>query len=76
LETYTELKDLVDNPHYDSQRQEALRGDEEISTGYGTHWPERIQDLEHYLALAGKTGFNVVEQRESDRVFVLKPPRP
>jgi len=26
LETYTELKDFVDNPHYHRQRQEALRG--------------------------------------------------
>ena len=50
--------------------------DEEISTGYGTHWPERIQGLAYYLALADKAGFNVIEQRESDRVFVLKLQRP
>ena len=50
--------------------------DEEISTGYGTHWPEREQDLAYYLALADKAGFTVTEQRESDRVFVLKLQRP
>ena len=50
--------------------------DGEISTGYGTHWPERAQDLAHYLDLAGKTGFNVIEQRESNRASVLILHRP
>ena len=49
---------------------------EEISTGYGTLWPEEEQDLSYYLRLAGKAGFNIIEQREHNRVLFLKLQRP
>ena len=49
---------------------------EEISTGYGTLWPEEEQDLSYYLRLAGKAGFNVIEQREHNRVLFLKLQKP
>jgi SAM-dependent methyltransferase len=49
---------------------------EEISTGYGTLWPEKEQDLSYYLRLAGKAGFNVIEQREHNRVLFLKLQKP
>ena len=50
--------------------------DQEINTGYGALWPEEEQDLSYYLRLAGKAGFDVVEQRENGRVLFLKLQKP
>jgi ubiquinone/menaquinone biosynthesis C-methylase UbiE len=50
--------------------------EEEISTGYGTRWPEQELDLAYYLRLAKDAGFEVVGSREKDRVFFLELRRP
>ena len=50
--------------------------DEEINAGYGVLWPEEEQDLSYYVQLAENVGFNIVAQREKDRVFFLKLRKP
>jgi ubiquinone/menaquinone biosynthesis C-methylase UbiE len=42
-----------------------------VQTGYGYRWPEDSQDLEYYLDLAQKVGFQVLEQREVGKTFYL-----
>jgi hypothetical protein len=48
----------------------------EISTGYGTRWPEQLQDLAYYVALAEKAGFEVVEGTEEGRQLFLELRKP
>ena len=50
--------------------------DKEISTGYGTRWPEQKQDLAYYVRLAEKAGFRVVVQKEHDRILFLQLKKP
>lgn len=50
--------------------------DKEISTGYGTRWPEKTRDLTYYAQLAKKVGFKVVTQQEHDRVLFLQLQKP
>ncbi len=45
---------------------------QEISTGYGTLWPDQKQDLTYYLQLAKKVGFDVITQQENGRVLFLQ----
>ena len=44
----------------------------EIETGYGHRWPGEVRDLGYYLALAEKTGFEVVVQQKNARVLFLE----
>ena len=46
--------------------------EKEILTGYGVQWPEKGQGLSHYLLLAEKVGFKVLDKKESNRWFFLK----
>lgn len=50
--------------------------DEEISTGYGAHWPEVQQDLATYVQLAEGVGFEILEQRQQDQLLFLKLRKP
>ena len=49
---------------------------EKIDTGYGVKWPEEGRSPSHYVKLAEKTGFAVVERREEDHQFFLKLQKP
>lgn len=49
---------------------------EEIDAAYGVLWPEEEQGLSYNVRLAESAGFDVVAQRESDRVFFLKLRKP
>ncbi len=44
----------------------------EVTTGYGTFYPERPHGLAYYSALAAKSGFAVVGKREEGRTFHLE----
>ncbi len=44
---------------------------EEVETGYGVLWPEESFGLDHYVELAQRVGFEVMEQWESGRLFHL-----
>jgi len=48
----------------------------EVETGYGVQWPEKEQDLTHYLPLAENVGFDVVEKWQEGRLFFLELRRP
>ena len=50
--------------------------DREISTGYGTHWPQEKQDLLYYAHLAKNAGFDVIAQKAHDRVLFLHLQKP
>jgi len=50
--------------------------DQEISTGYGTRWPEETQDLPYYVRLAESAGFDVIAQEAHDRVLFLHLQKP
>jgi SAM-dependent methyltransferase len=43
----------------------------EVETGYGVVWPKESFGLSHYVDLGQRVGFEVVEQRNSSRVFYL-----
>jgi len=45
---------------------------EEVTAGYGVRWPEKEQDLAHYLPLAENVGFDVVEKWQEGRLFFLE----
>lgn len=42
---------------------------EEVRTGYGTIWPERPMDADHYRALAAAAGFRVATLKEQGGGF-------
>jgi SAM-dependent methyltransferase len=44
---------------------------EEVSTGYGVHWPEQLQDMDYYERLATDAGFTVDTRQELGRFFHL-----
>jgi ubiquinone/menaquinone biosynthesis C-methylase UbiE len=44
----------------------------EIETGYGTKWPEKIIDINHYLGLAQEVGFGVKDQVSRGATFFLE----
>ena len=50
--------------------------DKEIETGYGRPWPDEKHDTDFYLELAGKSGFEVVEQREDGKIIILQLRKP
>ena len=50
--------------------------DEEVSTGYGCPWPDKEQDLAYYAQLAQDAGFEVVTQRQENRVLFLEVQKP
>ncbi len=43
----------------------------EIKTGYGAPCPPKPQDISYYIDLAEKSGFKVVSQNQSGRLFSL-----
>ncbi len=45
---------------------------EEIQTGYGVPWKDREQDVQYYIDLAEKTGFEVMDREEHDQVYFLE----
>ena len=49
---------------------------EEVRTAYGTGWPEEIQDMKHYAALATKVGFRIEDAREQNQIFTLQLGKP
>jgi len=49
---------------------------EEIETGYGNLWPGEEHDVPYYVRLAENAGYNVVAQRQKDRVFRLELRKP
>lgn len=49
---------------------------EEVTAGYGVRWPEKEQDLAHYLLLAENAGFDVVEKWQDGRLLFLELRKP
>jgi ubiquinone/menaquinone biosynthesis C-methylase UbiE len=47
-----------------------------IETGYGTRWPEQVQDLAYYKKIAQQAGFITAEQKEDGRVFYMELQKP
>jgi ubiquinone/menaquinone biosynthesis C-methylase UbiE len=50
--------------------------DRQIETGYGTKWPEQIQNPSYYLEIAEEVGFIPAVQRENGRLFHLELQKP
>ena len=50
--------------------------DRKIETGYGTKWPEKIQDLSYYKNIANQVGFIITEQVEDESIFFLELQKP
>jgi ubiquinone/menaquinone biosynthesis C-methylase UbiE len=48
----------------------------EISTGYGTRWPEQTQDIDYYAQLAESAGFSVSAREQNDHVLYLELQKP
>jgi SAM-dependent methyltransferase len=48
----------------------------EIKTGYGTPWPSEERNAAYYVRSARDAGFDVVAQRQMDRLFYLELRRP
>ena len=46
-------------------------GEKTVETGYGVLW-DKEQNLEYFLELGEKTGFQIVEKRETGETFFLK----
>lgn len=44
---------------------------EEVSTGYGTRWPAKVIDLDHYHDAAESSGFEVVAAQTGGRLVKL-----
>lgn len=49
---------------------------EEIQTGYGVRFAEVRQDISYYLALANKTGFEVIEKEDKEHGFFIELAKP
>jgi ubiquinone/menaquinone biosynthesis C-methylase UbiE len=45
---------------------------EQITTGYGVRFADVVQDVSYYIALAEKTGFQVVDQGQKNRSLYLE----
>lgn len=45
-------------------------GNGEVRTGYGVKWEGREQDVQYYLGLAEKVGFEVVEKEEGNPFYL------
>lgn len=45
---------------------------EEIQTGYGAKWPEKRQDVSHYVQIAEDCGFSVMHKSEDKLLFYLQ----
>ncbi len=46
-------------------------GDKKISTGYGTKWGKKF-NLEHYIDLGKKVGFDITERQVNGETFFIK----
>ena len=57
---------------------EVILPDRKISVGYGSYWPEKKYDLNHYVEIARETGLQLVEKNAiGDSLFlVLQKPIP
>lgn len=42
-----------------------------ISVGYGSYWPDKKYDLNHYIEIAGQTGLQLVEKNSIGDSFFL-----
>ena len=42
-----------------------------IETGYGTLWPDRVQNVDYFTQLATETGFKVIECQQKDQTYHL-----
>jgi len=45
---------------------------EEVSTGYGMHWPDEGREISHYVQLAEDVGFKVAAQEKIGRTVYLE----
>ncbi len=50
--------------------------DTEISTGYGTRWPEETRDLGYYAQLAEGVGFSVITREQNGPILFLQLQKP
>lgn len=50
--------------------------DKEIMTGYGTKWPDRLENLLYYQKIAEKVGFVMTDQSVNGRVFQMELKKP
>lgn len=48
----------------------------EISTGYGTRWPEQEQGFAYYKQLAQEAGFRVIKEQENKPLFYMELQKP
>jgi ubiquinone/menaquinone biosynthesis C-methylase UbiE len=46
--------------------------DKLIETGYGVEWPKEPQGMDHYIDLAKKAGFEVIDQKDHEGWFFLE----
>lgn len=49
-----------------------LPDQEEIRTGYGSHWPDFEYSCSYFAALAEKIGFKIIAKREKENSFFLE----
>ena len=50
--------------------------EEEVETGYGSMWPNKIHDLDYYVSLADSVGFQVARRDTADKIIYLELAKP
>jgi ubiquinone/menaquinone biosynthesis C-methylase UbiE len=75
--------EVVIPPQIDPQKDIAafpvrvhLSDSEEVTAGYGTHWPDHEHNLEYFSGLAERAGFRIVSRKEKERLIFLELQRP
>jgi SAM-dependent methyltransferase len=49
---------------------------EEVQTGYGASWPSMVQDLNYYVTVAARVGFEVVDKWERNLLYFMELAKP
>ncbi|MBI9043603.1 MAG: class I SAM-dependent methyltransferase [Anaerolineaceae bacterium] len=47
-----------------------------IETGYGFHWPDRIQDIDYYRKIVVESGFDILDEQITGLSFLLRLQKP
>ncbi|MFC2076597.1 class I SAM-dependent methyltransferase [candidate division KSB1 bacterium] len=50
--------------------------EQEVETGYGSRWPDKTHDLDHYVSLADTVGFQVACKDTTDKIIYLELTKP
>jgi ubiquinone/menaquinone biosynthesis C-methylase UbiE len=51
---------------------EILLPGDKVETGYGIGWENKEQDLQHFKELAGRAGFDIVDEWTREELFYLR----